>query len=58
MAFDNYYPKRKDHRKPYYRSKRFDRTCRPGGSCPWCRRNRLYKNLKKLVDHDYGTGKT
>jgi hypothetical protein len=29
----------KEHRKPYFRSGRFDRTCRPGGSCPYCRNN-------------------
>ena len=36
----------KEKRKPYYRSKRFDRSCRPGGSCPYCQGNRKY-NFKK-----------
>jgi hypothetical protein len=36
----------KEHRKPYYRAGKFDRTCRPHGSCPWCRNNRLYKHKK------------
>lgn len=37
----------KEHRKPYYGSKDFDRTCRNHGGCPWCEENRKYKNLKK-----------
>lgn len=40
MSFDNRYPNRKDRRAPYRRSARFDRSCRPGGSCGWCRGNR------------------
>lgn len=40
MGFDNRYPKRKDHRKPYRGSKRFDRSCRNHGSCTYCERNR------------------
>lgn len=30
-------------RKPYRKSKRFDRTCRNHGSCPYCAANRLHK---------------
>lgn len=30
----------KEKRKPYYRSGRFDRTCRPHGGCPYCKHNR------------------
>lgn len=37
----------KEHRKPYYRAPRFDRTCRCHGSCEWCRMNRLYKNIRR-----------
>ena len=33
----------KEHRKPYYGSKDFDRTCRNHGSCPWCEENRKHK---------------
>lgn len=47
MSFDNDYPNRKDHRRQYYKSKRFDRSCRPGGRCPWCKRNRLFSRIKK-----------
>ena len=46
MGFDNVYPNRKDWRKPYRRSKRFDCTCRNHGSCEWCRNNRLYFDRK------------
>lgn len=31
---------------PYFRSERFDSSCRPGGSCPYCQRRREYRNLK------------
>ncbi len=40
MSFDTDYPKRKDRRKPYRGSKAFDRSCRHGGSCPYCEGNR------------------
>ena len=40
MSFDNDHPGRKDWRKPYRKSKRWDRSCRVHGSCGWCRRNR------------------
>ena len=48
MGFDNHHPNRKDRRKPYRRSGRFDRSCRPGGSCPWCIRNRRINELREL----------
>ena len=38
----------KEHRKPYYGSKDFDRTCRNHGGCPWCLENRMYKDIKKI----------
>jgi len=33
----------KEHRKPYYDTRRFDCTCRNHGSCDWCKANRLYQ---------------
>jgi hypothetical protein len=33
-------------RKPYTKSKRFDRTCRNHGSCGYCRNNRTYFDRK------------
>ena len=34
----------KEKRKPYRKSKRFDRTCRCHGSCPWCKENRTHSD--------------
>jgi len=39
----------KEHRKPYYRSGRFDYTCRPHGSCPYCFNNRYHRHHKALA---------
>lgn len=33
----------KEHRKAYYGSKEFDKTCRNHGGCPWCEENRKHK---------------
>lgn len=46
MSFDNHYPNRKDHRRPYYDSKRIDRTCRNHGSCKWCEGNRTISSRR------------
>jgi hypothetical protein len=40
MGLDKSIEHGKEHRAPYHRSGKFDRTCRPGGSCPWCQSNR------------------
>lgn len=48
MSFDKEYPKRKDWRKQYQGSASFDRSCRPGGDCPWCLGRRLFKS--RLID--------
>jgi hypothetical protein len=29
-------------KRPYTKSKRFDKTCRNNGSCPYCKNNRLH----------------
>jgi len=39
---------KKEHRSPYRKSERWDRTCRPHGSCPWCEGRRL--NKKRFID--------
>jgi len=44
MSLDKAIEHGKEHRKPYYRSGKFDLTCRPNGGCPWCKRNRLHKH--------------
>jgi hypothetical protein len=46
MSFDKDYPNRKDWRRPYYKSKAFDRSCRNHGDCDWCRGDKLHQ-LKK-----------
>ena len=38
----------KEHRKEYRGAKAIAKSCRNGGSCEWWRRNRMYKNLKKM----------
>ena len=40
MSMDKAIEHGKEHRKPYRHSGRFDPTCRPHGSCPWCKGNR------------------
>lgn len=47
MPFDKDYPNRKDKRRRYYGSKSCDASCRPGGSCLYCRDNRLKKKETK-----------
>jgi len=46
----------KEHRRPYYDSRRFDTSCRnhggktkkrEHGECPWCKSNRLHNNIVK-----------
>jgi len=55
MSFDTHYPNRKDRRKAYYRAARFDRSCRPGGSCPWCQGNRKHASRRRapIVEEDF-----
>lgn len=37
----------KEKRKPYRKSKAFDRTCRNHGSCSYCECNRTIANKKR-----------
>jgi hypothetical protein len=48
MSFNNQYPNRKDRLGKYYKSKRFDSSCRCHGSCSYCLNNRLYHNKREL----------
>ena len=43
MSLDKAILHGKEKRKPYRKSKAIDRTCCNHGSCPWCKRNRLFK---------------
>lgn len=47
MSFDKHYPNRKDKRKQHRGSKSFDRSCRPGGSCPWCADGRKHADKRR-----------
>jgi hypothetical protein len=38
---------KKEYRKQYRRSAAFDRSCRNGGSCSYCRDNRTYNNRRR-----------
>jgi hypothetical protein len=49
MAFDKNYPNRKDHRRPYRKSKQVDRSCRCHGSCSYCQSNRQHNNEMRLA---------
>lgn len=40
----------KEKRAPYRKSKRFDRTCRNHGACPYCAGNRKHK--RKAGEHN------
>lgn len=58
MSFDKNYPNRKDKRKPYYKSKRFDKSCRNHGSCPYCLSSRLYSSLKRVAKSKFDLGES
>lgn len=47
MSLDKAIRSGKEHRKPYRKSARFDRSCRHGGSCDYCRGNRLNSSKKR-----------
>ena len=38
---------KKEKRKEYRHSQRWDRTCRNHGSCKWCEKDRTHKNDKR-----------
>jgi hypothetical protein len=43
---------RKDRRKEYTGSKRFDSSCRCHGSCSWCEQNRTYQDRRDRLAAD------
>ncbi len=49
MSFDKNYPNRKDKRKPYRKSKAFDKSCRCHGGCSWCEGNRTFFDKKYRI---------
>jgi hypothetical protein len=52
MSLDKGINHGKEHRKPYYKSKAFDPSCRPGGDCPYCKSGRQHKYKKKKLVAD------
>jgi hypothetical protein len=36
-------------KKPYQKSRRFDKTCRCHGGCPWCLGNRMHGHAKRIL---------
>jgi hypothetical protein len=57
MSLDKAVKHGKDHRRPFQGSARFDRSCRVGGSCEWCRRNRTV-GFRRLLQRDPSTSGT
>ena len=47
MSLDKAIASGKERRKPYRKSKAFDRTCRCHGSCGWCQGNRQHTDVKR-----------
>lgn len=47
---------KKEKRSEYYKSGKYDRTCRPNGSCPYCKGNRLHKIKKQEQKADCQNG--
>jgi hypothetical protein len=47
MSLDKGIKHGKEKRREYFRSGRFDPTCRPGGSCPYCQNNRKHSYRKR-----------
>lgn len=43
MPLDKAIEHNKEKRKPYYKSNRFDRSCRNHGSCGYCLDNRMHR---------------
>ena len=42
----------KEHRKPYTKSKAFDRSCRNHGGCGYCENNRTHSDKRHRVKAD------
>lgn len=50
MSLDKSIEHGKEHRKPYYGAKRFDKACRNHGDCSWCLENRMHRHKKKQLE--------
>ena len=47
MSLDAAIAHGKEHRQPYRRAGKYDRTCRPGGGCPYCADNRTHATRQR-----------
>ena len=52
MGLDKAIAHGKEKRRPYYGSKRFDVSCRPGGGCPYCVASRIHSVNKQKAKYD------
>jgi len=43
---------KKEKRRPFYDSRRFDHSCRNNGSCSWCEGNRTHSGTKSKLKTD------
>jgi len=50
MSLDKAIASGKEKRKQYRKSKAVDRSCRNGGSCPYCQSNRQHKNKARELE--------
>lgn len=49
MSLDKAIKHHKEYRKPYRKAKAVAKSCRNHGTCKWCKENRMYKNIKRMV---------
>lgn len=49
MSLDKAIKSGKEHRKNYFGSKRFDRSCRNHGNCGFCENNRNFCSEKRKI---------
>ena len=47
MSLEKAIQHKKEYRKPYYDSRRFDYHCRNNGKCSYCVNNRTHKNKRR-----------
>jgi hypothetical protein len=52
MSLDKAIKHKKEHRKSYYKSDKFDKTCRPHGGCPYCKNNRMHKHRRREISFE------
>jgi hypothetical protein len=52
MSLDKAIASGDERRKPFRKSKRFDKTCRNHGSCSRCEGDRTYRSRKQRIRAD------